>query len=600
MADQQAVDLASAQPDPEIAPAIRLLTIKRFRGIEALVWRPAAGLNVLLGGGDVGKTTVLEAIALLLSPTNAITVSDTDYYMRKVDSEFVIEAVFDLSPETGINEQLKPSWPWEWNGMDAIVPSMEGEGAKGEPVYVLRVRGTEDLELAFEIVQPDGTADLLPVALRRRIGLVRLGGDDRSDRDLRLVQGSALDRLLSDKTLRSRIATKLAETKVEAELSTDAKKALEDLDDVFTEEKLPDCLELSVTGSPGASVASMIGLTAYREVDIQLPLVCWGAGTRRLAALTIAEQNQGEHPITVVDEIERGLEPYRQRVLIGKLQSGRSQTFITTHSPAAISAASAGALWYVADDGTIGPLDDKKIAAHRVKDPDAFLSRLAIIAEGVTEVGFCKALLERALDGALERHGIHVSDGNGNTSTLDILEALAEGGLNFGGFADDEGISPKRWADVITAHGAVVFRWKAGCIEENVIQAVPDDKLEQMLKCPKDERTGDRLRTLADRLGIKDKEKEFATLKAKAGLDLKKLIIEAAKGAVPAHIQEKDEKKKHKSHSQAWFKNEDGGRELLEKVFALGLWPSLIAELLPFCNAVRAAIDLDPVSDLKA
>ena len=198
--------------------------------------------------------------------------------MRKVDAEFVIEGVFALSPESGISEQLKPSWPWEWSGTEAVVPSAEGEAPKGDPVYVLRVRGREDLELAFEIVQPDGTADMLPVALRRKIGLVRLGGDDRSDRDLRLVQGSALDRLLSDKTLRSRIATKLAETEVEAELSDEAKKALKDLDDVFTEEKLPDRLELSVTGSPSASVASMIGLTAYREADTQLRLAPYSLG----------------------------------------------------------------------------------------------------------------------------------------------------------------------------------------------------------------------------------------------------------------------------------------------------------------------------------
>jgi hypothetical protein len=51
---------------------------------------------------------------------------------------------------------------------------------KGEPVYRLRVRGTEDLELAYEIVQPDGTADTLSTGFRRRIGLVRLGGDDRT------------------------------------------------------------------------------------------------------------------------------------------------------------------------------------------------------------------------------------------------------------------------------------------------------------------------------------------------------------------------------------------------------------------------------------
>lgn len=67
--------------------------------------------------------------------------------------------------------------------------------AAGEPVYRLRVRGTEDLELVYEILQPDASTDGLPVKLRRSIGLVRLGGDGRNDRDLRLVQGSALDRL---------------------------------------------------------------------------------------------------------------------------------------------------------------------------------------------------------------------------------------------------------------------------------------------------------------------------------------------------------------------------------------------------------------------
>jgi hypothetical protein len=63
--------------------------------------------------------------------------------------------------------------------------------------------------------------------------LVRLGGDDRSDRDLRLVQGSALDHLLSDKALSSRIASKLATTEVQEELSEGAKKALDELDDVW-------------------------------------------------------------------------------------------------------------------------------------------------------------------------------------------------------------------------------------------------------------------------------------------------------------------------------------------------------------------------------
>jgi putative ATP-dependent endonuclease of OLD family len=429
--------------------------------------------------------------------------------------------------------------------------------------------------------------------LRRSIGLVRLGGDDRSDRDLRLVQGSALDRLLSDRALRSRIASELSTTTVQGKLTPDAQKALANLDGAFRKKSLPADLDLSITGGPGASIASLIGLTADRS-GVQLPLANWGAGTRRLSALAIAEQNQGEHPITLVDEIERGLEPYRQRSLIDRLQQGRSQVFITTHSPAAISAASKAALWYVDHASKIGALNGAKIARHRETDPETFLSRLAIICEGITEVGFASALLEIAFGSSLQQHGVHVSDGGGHDTTVHLLEALADGGLRFGGFADDENKHPARWAKIANAHGALLFRWMAGCIEQNIIGAVVEDRLEALLIDPKGVKTGSRLRTLAERLGIA--KKDFASVKAAAASGLKTLMIEAATGKVPPGKEAEDGQ--YKAHAQTWFKTEEGGRELAAKVFSLGLWETLRAQLLPFCNEVRYAVGLASVAEL--
>jgi putative ATP-dependent endonuclease of OLD family len=72
------------QQQAAAAPSIRRLTIERFRGVTAATWHPEPGVNVILGGGDVGKTTLLEAIALLLSPTNAGTISDTPVVRRNV------------------------------------------------------------------------------------------------------------------------------------------------------------------------------------------------------------------------------------------------------------------------------------------------------------------------------------------------------------------------------------------------------------------------------------------------------------------------------------------------------------------------------------
>ncbi|MEJ0024962.1 MAG: ATP-binding protein [Rhizomicrobium sp.] len=584
----------SAPGSPASAPAIYRFSIERFRGIKSLVWQPAKGVNVILGGGDVGKTTILDAIGLLLSPVNPANLADTDYHARDIAAGFLIEAVISLPPGSGISDQFKPSWPWEWNGTDVSVPSTDDDGnPPGDPVYRVRVRGTEDLELIYEIVQPDGSTDGFPVGLRRSIGLVRLSGDDRNDRDLRLVQGSALDRLLSDKGLRSRMASELAKSDVKSELTDGAKKALEDLDAAFKAKSLPAGLDLAITGGQGPSIASLVGLTADRD-GTPLPLASWGAGTRRLSALAIAEQNQGEAPITIVDEVERGLEPYRQRTLMDKLQAAKSQVFVTTHSPAAISAVSEAGVWYVDPAGRIGALDALKIARHRKVDPETFLARFAVVAEGATEAGLTASLLERALGAALEQHGVHVTDGGGHENTLGLLEALAAGGLRFGGFVDDEAKHPERWAKLAAKLDKLLFRWPSLCTENNVIATIPDDKLEALIIDPKNEKTGMRCRTLSERLGIADKD--FAALKAKAGDGFRALIIEAARGSVPPGKE--SENKQYKAHAGTWFKSMEGGRELAGKIFSLGAWPVLKPQLLPFCNAVRKAIDLPDVADL--
>ena len=44
------------------------LTIEKFRGIKSLMWDPAPGVDFVLGGDDAGKTTISDAIALLLKP----------------------------------------------------------------------------------------------------------------------------------------------------------------------------------------------------------------------------------------------------------------------------------------------------------------------------------------------------------------------------------------------------------------------------------------------------------------------------------------------------------------------------------------------------
>lgn len=233
------------------------------------------------------------------------------------------------------------------------------------------------------------------------------------------------------------------------------------------------------------------------------------------------------------------------------------------------------------------------MARLRRRDPLALLSRLTIIAEGVTEVGFVTTLLHRVLPGALEQYGIHVSDGTGHEETLAALEALTVAGLRFGGFADNEGKYPERWGKVGTRVGSLLFRWKTHCVEPALLELIGDDHLEQFISDPESQQTGYRLRSLAFRLEIEDKD--FASIRAKAGESLRQLILDAALGTVP----EGKEKNQYAPHARDWFKRPGGGNELAAKMFSMGIWPHLKPQLMPFCNAVRRAVDFTDIEDVR-
>ena len=568
---------------------IRQLHIKGFRGIENLKWNPYAGMNIIIGGGDCGKSTILEALGLLFSSSGSRSLTESDFWNKKSEDGFSIEATIYVSDDFAFSSGTKIYWPWEWDGDNSVLPAAEADEVPEaqSPVFKVAVSATGDYELSWEIVQPDGSREHFPVGLRRKIGLVELTSDDRGDRDLRLVYGSALDRLISDSSLRSKIGHAISKIPLKGSLSDDAQKALAELDGSLQKEHLPSGLDLGVTSSQGISIGSLIGLLASKG-NVSLPLASWGAGTRRMAALQISAAKDSDTRITTIDEIERGLEPYRLRQLVSSLLNSDSQSFVTTHSPVAISCSEGAQLWYLDASGNLGALDRDKIATHQRSNPETFLSRVSVIVEGETEIGFISAILETLLGGNPLDAGIRVSLGQGDDQLLALLESLSQSGIKFTGFADNDGKSPERWTNLRSVMGQRLFQWPDGCTEKNILSLLPDDYLERLCKDQDEVWDGYRLRSIATRLGIEGKS--FVEIQQAAkdqGKQLRDIIIAAATGD-SSDVEDKSEKKSWKKHSQNWFKKADGsgGRELLDHLIKSKKWEELEKTLRPFFNSV--------------
>lgn len=574
-----------------MSSSILKLAIRNFRGVRELDWLPSAGMNFILGGGDSGKTTVLEAVDLLFSPSSSFNVSETDYWMRETATSFTIEAVVRIGDEIDINTQPNMAYPWHWDGKEAVAPNNDDENGENDAVYIFRFTANDQQETLWEIVQPDGNTIRFSVGLRRQIGLVSLPSDDRNDKDLRLVYGSALDRHIGDPSLRSRIGKQVAGINLQDELSDEAKEALAALDAKFGEKALPGGVSIGLTSSRGVSIGALVCLLAQKSEDTQLPLSSWGAGTRRLASLEIGAANTNAPSFITVDEIERGLEPYRLRQFLADLIGQDGQKFVTTHSPIAIAAAPEAHLWYMDSSGRLGSLPSELVGKQQKNDPETFLSRVAVIAEGVTEVGFLNHILELALGCAPLDHGIRVCNGQGNDHTGKLLKALDEAGLTFAGLADNEGVKVGNWAALKGKMGDLLLQWEEGCTEEAVISAIPDDQIPALIGLEGENMTGNRLQHLKVRAGAQERTLDsIDAALVGSGKNLKRLVIEAASGSSDGAPE--GEGKAWKSHSSSWFKSESGGAELAQKAISLGGWHDLSARLLPLIAAILASVGL--------
>jgi len=172
---------------------LRQIKVSHFRGIATLDWTPSNSFCCLIGPGDSGKSTVLDAIEALLS-SRWFSFTESDFLSCDTSAPIVIEATIGELSRTLKSDERFGLYVRGWTSAGALRDEPEDDD---EPVLTLRLTVDATMEPVWELIC-DRMDDPRTLSNRDRalFGLVRLAGEDA--RHLAWGQGSVLSRLTGD------------------------------------------------------------------------------------------------------------------------------------------------------------------------------------------------------------------------------------------------------------------------------------------------------------------------------------------------------------------------------------------------------------------
>lgn len=487
---------------------LRRLEVQNFRGLKSLDWRHVPETAALVGPGDSGKSTILDAIERVFSPKWNVAFDDTDFWDLNTEASIVIRAtITDLAPSFYRDSKFGLLLHgFDTTNGEAISASGDDDE---EHALVVELRVDASLEPIWSVVDADDVKHNFMARDREALGMLRVGG--YVDQHLGWSRGSVLTRLTDSGDA---VGAVLAEASRQARsgLKTDG---LEKLTAAAQKvEALGKNLGVALKNAlvPHLDASSLsVAAGALSLHDGKVPTRRAGLGTRRLLAVAMQREAAAQSGLTVIDEFEHGLEPHRirrlLRVLRGRAPEGdglaNGQLILTTHSPTVLHELHAAevAVTRRAPDGIVSVQSLPAIVNYVLKrTPQALLARKVIVAEGVTEVGLCQALDEAwtaETGGSFGYRGVVVVDGGGGTQPAEISGHLASLGYEVALLIDSDAK-----AKLNKAVGAQVFAWPTGlCTEQCLANDLPELAITKMAVIA-DERGGRSVReALADQLG---------------------------------------------------------------------------------------------------
>jgi putative ATP-dependent endonuclease of the OLD family len=399
---------------------IHTLKIKNYKGLQS--FEQEFGFTdfiCLIGRGDSGKTTILEAISVVLSPSWNLTFYDTDFFEGNINQEIQIEASLYDIPEELLDRNNFGLHKRSLNKDNKIIDDVSDEQINDE-IEILTIRLTVDKELEPKWHVINNRQDPIEIKANDRAKLNVFLVSDYIDKHFSWSKGNPLYSLLKGEDFKNE------KTNIMLDAFREAKQKIDEASFSHLENVIKKMEASSSTF--GVEMTNTNTTIDFKDLYLKDGKICLhdklipfrqkGKGTKRLISIAIQIELAKQGGILLIDEIEQGLEPDRAQHLAQVLKKeNKGQVFITTHSSNVIVELEAENLYRVKNDkSTLYPIDMELQGCIR-NNPEAFFAKKVLVCEGATEVGICRSMNQYRISKGLPSFsilGIAIVDGSGS------------------------------------------------------------------------------------------------------------------------------------------------------------------------------------------
>ena len=450
---------------------IRHITVCNFRGIDSLEWTiPDSHLIALIGQGDSTKSSVLDAIRFALFPSWNPNFNEFDFFNGDTSKPIEITVTLGDLPAEFLDESKYGLWLRGWDGK--VITDEPDNGM--EEVISVCLTVNEHLKPEWNVIcdrQEEGRSFRDSDRAKAKATYI---GTTYGDSHLTWRKNSALSQITDSDNISASLtmAARAAKDALNANRGENltsfdaAAKKAEDIAKIFGVPVSSDGA-FKAQLDTGAVNIQQGGLSLH---DDNLPLRCYGLGSRRMLIIGIQQDNLEESHITLVDEVEIGLEPHRIARLLKLLMSDeKGQYFLTTHSPVVLRELTVDELCVVQSlngktiiTNTAIPSLKSRIQGKIRSGAEAFLARKIIVCEGATEVGLCRGLDDYWVSQSndpFSYHGVAMFDAGGGSNVRSTAEVIKSLGYEVAVIVDTDDHFTQADEDHLVASSICVVKW---------------------------------------------------------------------------------------------------------------------------------------------